>query len=160
MNRRVVLRFELSVLEVMNDFVNTVDDEIRKRTLRDLVYIQMFLDLILNEAVSTQLCFEIRYMYVYSMAGRTKFGCLSAMRITPLKAEQGYTILDDCHRVLSETSPLPIETTILGVLCKFKLYVMNVVLNLSSRMGGNGITCMAQTRGLAASGFKGSSEKP
>ena len=43
------------------------------------------------------------------------------MRITPSKAEQGYTILHDCHGALSETGPLLIETTILGVLCKFKL---------------------------------------
>jgi hypothetical protein len=130
------------------------------RTFKDLIYFQMFLDLILNEAVSMRLCFEIRHMYVYFYGRTDQIGCLSAMGITPSKAEQGYTILDDCHGALSETGPLPIETTILGVLCKFKLYVMNVVLNLSSRMGGNGITCMAQTRGLAASGFKGSSEKP
>jgi hypothetical protein len=42
------------------------------RTFRDLIYFQMFLDLILNEAVSMRLCFEIRHMYVYSMAGRAK----------------------------------------------------------------------------------------
>jgi hypothetical protein len=48
--------------------------------------------------------FEVRHMYVYLYNWTGQVRCLNAVRMTPSKPEQGYTILDNYHGALSETN--------------------------------------------------------
>jgi hypothetical protein len=64
----------------------------------------MFLDLILNEVYQYTTMFEVRHMYVYLYNWTGQVRCLSAMRMTLSKPEEGYTILDNYHEALSETN--------------------------------------------------------
>jgi hypothetical protein len=61
--------------------------------------------------------FEVRHMYVYLYNWTGQVRCLNAVRMTPSKPEQGYTILDTVTTtgLYPKLIVLPIKTAISGV---------------------------------------------
>lgn len=59
--------------------------------------------------------FEVRHMYVYLYNWTGQVRCLNAVRMTPSKPEQGYTILDNYHGLYPKLIDLLIKTAISGV---------------------------------------------